>query len=223
VLFVYSALVHLTLLALLKLIHHEETMNDIPVKVWDPLVRVFHWTLAGAFFIAYLTEDDLLTLHTWAGYTVLGLVLFRILWGFVGTHYARFSSFVFPPGKVWSYVKDTLSLRADRYIGHNPAGGAMIVLLLASLLLTAFTGLVLYGVEESAGPLASLSSSLGHSWGEMFEEVHEFLANFTLVLVLVHLTGVLVESLVHRENLVWAMWTGYKRANPSGHTPKETT
>jgi len=186
-------------------------MNAEHVKVWDPLVRMFHWTLAGAFAIAYLTEDDFLSLHVWAGYTILGLVLFRLLWGLVGTRYARFSSFVFSPGKVWSYVKNTLSFRARRYIGHNPAGGAMIVLLLASLLVTASTGLVLYGAEENAGPLASLSSSLGGDWGEAFEEVHEFFANFTLVLVLIHVAGVLVESLVHGENLVQAMWTGYKR------------
>ncbi len=193
-------------------------MNAQPVKVWDPLVRAFHWTLAGAFSIAYLTEDDFLSLHTWAGYTILGLVLFRVLWGLVGTRYARFSSFVFPPGKVWSYLKDTLFFRAHRYIGHNPAGGAMIVLLLASVVLTAFTGLVLYGAEENAGPLASLSTSLGDYWGEAFEEVHEFLANFTLLLVLVHVAGVLVESLIHGENLVRAMWTGYKRPNLPRHT-----
>ncbi len=188
-------------------------MNLEPVKVWDPLVRMFHWTLAGAFALAYLTEDDFLTMHVWAGYTILGLVLLRVFWGFAGTRYARFSSFVFSPGKVWSYVKDTLSFRAQRYTGHNPAGGAMIVLMLASLLVTTVTGLVLYGAEEHAGPLASVASSLGGDWGEAVEEVHELFANFTLLLVFVHLAGVLAESLIHRENLVRAMWTGYKRPN----------
>ena len=90
----------------------------------------------------------------------------------------------------------------------------MIVFLLASVYVTALTGLVLYGAEESAGPLASLSSSLGNDWGEAFEEVHEFFANFTLLLVFIHVAGVLVESLIHHENLVQAMWTGYKRSNP---------
>ncbi len=193
-------------------------MNLEPVKVWDPLVRMFHWTLAGAFALAYLTEDDFLPLHVWAGYAILGLVLLRVFWGFAGTRYARFSSFVFPPGKVWSYVKDALSFRAQRYTGHNPAGGAMIMLMLASLLVTTVTGLVLYGAEEHAGPLASLASSLGGDWGEAFEEVHELLANFTLLLVFVHVAGVLVESLIHRENLVQGMWTGYKRRNPPQHT-----
>ncbi len=188
------------------------------VKVWDPLVRVFHWTLAGAFAIAYLTEDDFLTLHVWAGYTILGLVLFRVLYGFVGTHHARFSNFVLPPDEVWSYVKDTLSFRARRYIGHNPAGGAMIVLLLASLLVSTFTGLLLYGTEENAGPLASLASAPLSDWSEALEEVHEFFANFTLLLVIVHIAGVLLESLIHRENLVGSMWTGYKRPNPPQHT-----
>jgi cytochrome b len=182
------------------------------VKVWDPLVRVFHWSLASFFLIAYVTEEDFLALHTWAGYAVLGLILVRVLWGFVGTRYARFSSFVFSPRQVVGFLKDTLRLRARRYIGHNPAGGAMILLLLASLLITTVSGIALLGVEENAGPLASWFAGSGEFWEDALEGLHEFFANFTVLLVVVHVGGVIVESLLHRENLVRAMFTGFKRA-----------
>lgn len=183
------------------------------VKVWDPLVRVFHWTLVAGFFTAYLTEgeDATLTLHTWAGYTVLGLVLVRLVWGFIGTRHARFSDFVYRPGAIKAYLRDVLRLNPRRYLGHNPAGGLMIVVVIASLLVTTVSGMSLYAVEEQAGPLAGWLGGAGHFWEEAFEGVHEFFANFTLFLVVVHVAGVLVESLLHGENLVRAMFTGRKR------------
>lgn len=183
------------------------------VKVWDPLVRVFHWTLVIGFFTAYFTEgeEETLTLHTWAGYTVLGLILVRLLWGFIGTQHARFSDFVYRPGTVKDYVVSVVKLNPRRYLGHNPAGGLMIVVLLASLLITTCSGMALYAVEESAGPLAGWLAGAGHFWEEVYEGVHEFFANFTLFLVVVHVAGVIVESLLHGENLVRAMFTGRKR------------
>lgn len=185
------------------------------VKVWDPVVRVFHWTLVTAFFLAYFTEDDFLALHVWAGYVVFALIIFRIFWGVAGTNTARFSSFVFRPRIVLDYLKDALMLKAQRYIGHNPAGGVMIILLLISLLLTSLTGVAVYGTEESAGPLAAWLSGVGEHRSELLEEFHEFFANFTLLLVIIHIAGVVVESLIHHENLIRAMWTGYKhRSQP---------
>jgi cytochrome b len=181
------------------------------VRVWDPLVRVFHWLLVAAFFTAYITEEDFLTLHSWAGYTVLGLLLVRILWGFVGTKHARFSDFVFSPQHIVQYLKDTFVLKAKRYIGHNPAGGAMILLLIFSLLITSISGLVIFGIEEAQGPLAGWISDSSHFWGDAFEELHEFFANFTLFLVFVHVAGVVVESLIHHENLIVSMFNGRKR------------
>ncbi|HEY9198979.1 MAG TPA: cytochrome b/b6 domain-containing protein [Gammaproteobacteria bacterium] len=183
------------------------------VKVWDPLVRVFHWTLVAAFFTAYFTEgeDETLTLHTWAGYIVLGLILVRLLWGFIGTRHARFSDFVYRPAAVKDYVVSVLKLSPRRYLGHNPAGGLMIVALIVSLFMTTFFGMALYAAGEQAGPLAGWLGTLGESWEDVFEEVHEFFANFTLFLVVVHVAGVVVESLLHRENLVRAMFTGRKR------------
>jgi cytochrome b len=183
------------------------------VKVWDPLVRSFHWLLVIAFFTAYLTEDDFLTLHTYAGYTVFGLLLIRLLWGFIGTGHARFSSFVTRPSIAWQYLKDTLLLRAKRYLGHNPAGGTMIVLLLISLLLTTITGMATYGAVEAAGPMAAWFGNLSETSEDIIKELHELFANFTILLVIIHVGGVLVESLLHRENLVRAMFTGYKKSD----------
>ena len=186
------------------------------VKVWDPLVRVFHWTLVIAFFTAYFTEAGLLQVHTLAGYTVLGLIAVRFVWGLVGTRYARFSNFVFRPGTVVAYLKDVVALRARRYMGHNPAGGAMVVLLLVSLLITTFSGMAIYAAEHQAGPLAAWLGQASHGSKEFFEGLHEFFANFTLFLVGVHVAGVIAESLLHRESLVRAMFTGRKQARGEG-------
>jgi cytochrome b len=133
----------------------------------------------------------------------------------VGTPYARFGDFVYRPSKVIAYVKDTLALRARRYLGHNPAGGAMILLMLVSLLLVSVSGFAVYGIEKGAGPLAMLGGS-GESLEKLFEEVHEFFANLMVLLVAVHIAGVVAESLIHRENLLKAMLTGRKRARDDG-------
>ena len=177
------------------------------VKVWDLPLRIFHWLLVAGFFIAYLTEDDLLTIHIWAGYLVTGLLVFRLIWGFIGNDYARFSNFLCSPAKSIAYVKDLIALKTQRYLGHNPAGAAMIVLLLVSLLMTVITGFGVYGADQAAGPLAAIGSANEKIW----EEVHEFFANFTLVLVAVHVVGVAVESYIHRENLAKAMVHGFKK------------
>ncbi len=186
------------------------TTNQI--KVWDLPVRFFHWALATTFFIAYLTEDEWLDLHTLAGYTVAALVLFRLLWGFIGTRHARFSDFVRPPREALAYLKDVATFHPKRYIGHNPAGGAMVMVLLLSLLLTVITGLSVYGAGEMAGPLAGFFANAPEFVGEVFEEIHEFFANFTLLLVGLHVVGVIVAGLQHGENLIRAMFTGKKQA-----------
>jgi cytochrome b len=185
-------------------------MQTDTVKVWDPLVRVFHWSLVLFFFTAYLTAEELDTVHAWSGYAVLGLVAFRLVWGLIGTRHARFTDFVRSPSAVIAYLKDLIAFRARRYIGHNPAGGLMIVALLISLVITGITGLMVYGAHDQAGPLAASMAGIGHDTGEGLEEVHEFFGNFTLFLVALHILGVVVSGKLHGENLVRAMITGRK-------------
>ena len=185
------------------------------VKVWDLFVRIFHWSMVTAFVVAYVTEEDVLSVHTLAGYIVLGLIILRLIWGFIGTPHARFVDFVYSPSSIWAFLTDTLYFRAKRYLGHNPAGGTMIFLLLISLLLTIFSGVAVYGAENS-GPLAVFLGESGEFMKEALEEVHEFFANFTLLLVFIHVGGVVVESLIHRENLAASIVHGYKRAEEKG-------
>ena len=185
-------------------------MNSNTDYVWDPLVRTFHWTLVTAYALAWATGDDWMNLHEIAGYTVGGLLLFRLFWGLVGTRHARFGDFVRPPREVLRYLRDVALFRAPRYVGHNPAGGAMVLALLVTLLLTVITGVLALGGEEFRGPAVGLATTLGDAGAGFLEEAHEVLANLTLLLVFAHVGGVLIASFQHHENLVRAMFTGRK-------------
>jgi cytochrome b len=181
--------------------------------VWDPLVRVFHWSLVASFTTAYLSgEGDVLSLHVWSGYLIGGLILFRLLWGMIGPQHARFADFVFAPAVVLAYTRDLLRGKAQRTLGHNPLGGVMVLALLAMLSLSVLSGLVYYGAEEAAGPLAGPMRGTSRGTGEALKELHEIISNLCVLLVALHIGGVLVSSLLHRENLVRAMITGRKRA-----------
>lgn len=188
--------------------HDRGGISGSQVYVWDRFVRLFHWILVVAFTVAYLTEDDLLSVHVWAGYLVGGLIVARVIWGFVGPAHARFSDFVTTPAEALRYVRDLLLLRAERHLGHSPGGGAMVVVLLVMLAATVVTGLVVYGGDQQAGPLAGMFTK---ETGEAMEEVHDVLANITLALVIAHVATVVFASFAHRENLVRSMLTGYKR------------
>ena len=178
------------------------------VKVWDPLVRVFHWSLVFFFLLAFITEDDWLNLHVQAGYAVSFLIGFRLLWGLVGTRNARFMSFVKSPAAMLTYFKRILSLKAPHYLGHNPLGAAMVIVLLLGIVLVSTTDMVIVA-SDGNGPLAgTVFSTLGSEW---MEDAHEFFANFTLLMVLVHLSGVAVSSFLEDENLVKSMVTGRKK------------
>lgn len=169
------------------------------VKVWDPFVRVFHWSLVTLFVVAYATADEIERVHIAAGYAIAGLVALRIVWGFVGPRHARFSSFLQSPRKVLAYLRDVALFRAPRHLGHNPAGGAMIVALLALLSGACVTGFML-----------TTDAFWGSKW---LGEVHEILANLMVALIALHIVGVLIASFEHRENLVKAMFTGRKRGS----------
>lgn len=172
------------------------------VRVWDPLVRAFHWALVTAFAVAWASGDEWDALHETTGYVILGLLGFRVVWGLIGPRYARFVQFVRGPAAVRDYLGRMALGREQRYIGHNPAGAAMVVTLIALMSLTGLTGWM---------------STLDAFWGmEWIEEIHEVLANGMLVLAAVHVGGVALASLRHRENLVVAMFTGRKRAPVPG-------
>lgn len=190
--------------------------NPHTVPVWDIAVRVFHWTLVSAFAAAYFSEDAL-DLHVYAGYLAGALIAFRIVWGFIGSAHARFTDFVRAPAAVIAYLKDIVRGTNRRYLGHNPAGGAMIVMLLIAVLATTFSGVAIYGADQHAGPLAFWLGGVSEQTEHLLEEIHEFLANFTVVLIGLHVLGVIFESRHFRENLVKAMITGRKPAASDKH------
>ncbi len=168
------------------------------VRVWDPLVRLFHWLLVTAFITAWVTGDELKSVHIYAGYTIIGLLAVRVLWGLFGSTHARFSDFIYHPATTLGYLADMVRLRARRYLGHNPAGGMMVLALIG--MLSAIT---------ATGYMMTTDAYWGVRW---VQETHETLVNITLVLIGLHLAGVAFASLEHRENLVKAMITGRKRA-----------
>jgi cytochrome b len=182
------------------------------VRIWDPLVRYGHWVLAVAFLVAYVTEDDLLTVHVWAGYVVGVVILVRIVWGLIGTQHARFRDFMYSPRESLAYLFDMLRGRAKRHLGHSPTGAPMVFALLISLALTTGSGLLVYAYDKHAGPLAGMvAADVSESVEDFWEETHEVLANLTLLLVVLHIAGVGLASFSHKENLVRAMVTGKKR------------
>lgn len=173
------------------------------ILVWDLPTRLFHWLFAGAFATAYLTAefDSLFPLHLFAGLLMLVLLAFRLVWGLAGSRYARFASFRFSPAAGMNYLFEILKGHAKRHLGHNPAGSVAIYALLILGAVTAASGLSLLAL------------------GESFEDVHEALANAMLAVVAVHLIGVAVESLVHRENLAKAMVDGRKEGEAEAGIP----
>ena len=171
------------------------------ILVWDLPTRVFHWSLALSFAGAWLTAESerYRDVHVMLGYTLLGLIAFRLVWGLIGTRYARFAEFVRAPSAAIRYLKSLFSKQPEHHVGHNPAGAWAILLLLGLGIATGVSGWMAY-------------NELG---GEWLEEAHEFLAGAMLAVVGVHIVGVIAGSLIHRENLARAMVTGYKQGNPA--------
>jgi len=191
------------------------------IPVWDPWVRLFHWSLVVAVLVAWMAGEEGLAVHVVAGFTVFGLVAWRIGWGFTGPATARFRNFVRPAGEIRAFLRATLRGRPPHHAGHNPAGGAMVVVLLATLLLTAFTGIALYGMQDAGGPLAFLGGLASFGTVDAFEATHEFLGDALPWLIAVHVAGVIIESLLQNTDLTRAMITGRKSLPVSneGDTP----
>jgi cytochrome b len=167
------------------------------VKVWDNFVRIFHWSLVVLFATAYYTRDKWEQLHIAAGYALLTLVVARFIWGLVGTPHARFRDFLYAPTAIARFLMDTAAFRARRYVGHNPAGGAMVITLLIVLLTICGSGVMM---------------TLDRFWGvQWVETIHEIAAYGAIALIILHVLGVILASIEHRENLVKSMFTGRKR------------
>lgn len=171
------------------------------VHVWDVPTRVFHWTFACCFAGAWLTADSerLRDIHVMLGYTFAALLVFRLLWGLVGTRYARFASFLFSPRQLATYIGSLFTRSPEHHLGHNPAGALAIFAMLALGAMIALSG---YATYQEIG-------------GEWLEDLHEGAASAMLAVVAVHVAGVVVSSLLHRENLAVAMFTGAKAGPPA--------
>jgi cytochrome b len=181
---------------------HTDTTS---IRVWDLPTRLFHWSLVASFAIAFLTAETekLRDIHVVAGYTLAGLIVFRLLWGFVGGGYSRFAEFLPTPRKVIDYLKSLIGGKPQHHVGHNPAGAVAIFLLLG------------FGMVAAASGWATYEDIGGH----FMEELHETAANGMMAVVVIHIAGVIVSSWLHRENLVLAMVTGWKKFRTTHENP----
>ena len=170
------------------------------VRVWDPVVRLFHWTVVAGCAINLIVEEGN-TFHRAVGYVVAAAVAVRVVWGFTGKGHARFSDFIPTPAALLGYLRQLVSRNEPRFIGHNPAGSVMIFLLLGALIAVSITGWMM-GLDRFFG-------------NETLEELHETFAMTILVLAGIHVAAAVFESMRHRENLIKSMFTGRKR-KPTG-------
>lgn len=195
--------------------------GDGRIPVWDPLVRIGHWLLLAAVAIGLITRGEPESLHQAAGYVVVGYVVFRLVWGIVGPRRARFETFLRSPFAGLRYLVDLVTGKAERHVGHSPAGGLMVVALLVALSGVAATGLAMENhvpVPAVISTLVPVEAAEEGEEGEAGEEeegpwgeIHEAFANLVLGLAVLHVLGVAVASLAHRESLVRSMIDGRKR------------
>ena len=198
------------------------------IRVWDLLVRIFHWALVGAIIVQLITAESFQSLHARVGYASSSCCFCDSRWGFIGTRHARFKDFIYPPAEIFSYLNGLIRRRPKHYLGHNPAGGAMVFCLLFILAIVTVTGLMTYGAEgkgplalTSSGPVAVAAADGGHDHdhdhadagekGHFWKSIHETLVGFLIFLACVHVCGVVASSFVHKENLILAMITGQKK------------
>lgn len=183
-------------------------MNELhpaeAVRVWDPFVRIFHWSLVTCVLLNYFVIDDGETIHQWLGYTASALIVARIIWGFVGSQYARFSDFFPTSARIREHVHNLLTHQPDDYPGHNPVGALMMFALMALVLAMGITGFM---------------QTLDAFWGEEWLlDLHETLASLLMFCAGFHALAAIIMSYLERTNLVKAMWTGVKvrsRLKPS--------
>ena len=187
------------------------------VTVWDRFLRFFHWTLVLCFATAFISgEARASAIHVMVGYVLCVLLAARVYWGFKGSEYARFRAFIFPIGEAFAYLRSMLKGNPKHYYGHNPAGALMVFTMFGLLAVIFASGLLTLGTIDFEGPLVFLANRVSDNASYMFRHLHEFLPPVALGLVLLHLLGVLVGSIQHKENLVRAMFTGKK--SPPSHS-----
>lgn len=201
------------------------------IQVWDLLVRMFHWSFVVFVLIAFFSGDEKSVIHLYSGYTVLGLLFLRIVWGFVGGKYARFTNFIYLPTQAIQYLKEIRQGSPQYYIGHNPAAGWMVIVLLIMLVFVCVTGHMAYKIKGQGLAVqgfafvkyahADSDEDEGQEYlgneskeNEYWEDVHEATSLTLIILILLHISGALVSSKLHHENLVKAMITGEKEKRP---------
>ena len=205
------------------------------IYVWDRFIRIFHWSLVLLFLTSYLTGENEHWFHIYSGYAIASLLCLRLVWGFIGSKYAKFNNFTLSPNKIIQYIKDLIKGRSKQHLGHNPLGGLMVIMLLVNLFIIVFSGLKLYAVEEGKGPLAGVNNiqiesviyadhsdedeQNKHSYEEddegkyeeeLWEEIHEAAVTIMIFLIFLHLLGAVISTRIYKESLVKAMITGYK-------------
>jgi cytochrome b len=207
----------------------ESSKQNKNIHVWDMFVRLFHWSIVGLVATSLISGEIELGFHPYSGYAIFSLVCLRVIWGFVGSKHAQFKDFAYSPSHVIQYLKDIITGNPKRFLGHNPAGGVMVLALLITLATTTLSGMKLYGIEEGEGPFAAnIQVSLvkqvyaesdhdhdhdheNHEKSEEFwEEVHETSISILMLLILLHVLGAVLASKQHKENLIKAMITGDK-------------
>ncbi|MCK5876694.1 MAG: cytochrome b/b6 domain-containing protein [Candidatus Marithrix sp.] len=181
--------------------------SKLSTLIWDLPIRVFHWLLVLSFVLAWLSQGDdrYLDIHVFAGYLFFGLLIFRLIWGIIGSNYAKFSNL--PYLKIANYLKTLFTKQRQHYLGHNPAGSWAVFIILGLGLIVSTTGLLTLGGEEQHGPLAGVIS---FELGDNFHWWHNVIAWFMLGFIGIHILGVLGESWLHKENLTKSMFNGFK-------------
>lgn len=188
-----------------------QSRDDGQIPVWDRFVRIFHWTLVGGVTLTFLSGvAHFPQAHAWIGYALVLLVTSRLVWGFTGSRHARFRDFLYSPSETLTYLRGMLNGHPPHYYGHNPAGALMVFTLLGLLLLILSSGLLTFASIDFDGPLQMLANQFSDELSYLFRNVHQTLPWLGLGLVALHVGGVVVGSIQHRENLVRSMWTGLK-------------
>lgn len=166
------------------------------IYVWDRFIRIFHWSLVSCVLLDYFVIDDGEAVHRWLGYAAFALVLARLVWGFIGSKYARFSDFLPTPSRIIKHLRHMIYGEQDRHVGHNPLGAMMMFALMALVLALGVTGFM---------------QGLDFYWGEEWlMDLHDTLADILISLAIVHALAAIVMSRIEHTNLIKAMITGFK-------------